>query len=58
MIAFDSDVLSLNLLGDPRILNRLSQIPPSEEALPVVVIFRNRCNLRFAFGKIGFAKST
>ena len=47
MIAFDSDVLSLILLGDPQILNRLSQIPPSEQAVPVIVveeIIRGRLN--------------
>ena len=35
-IAFDSDVLSLILLGDSKTLNRLFSIPPSEQVVSAV----------------------
>jgi len=38
MIAFDTDVLTEILLGDPTLVARAATIPPHEQAVPVVVI--------------------
>jgi tRNA(fMet)-specific endonuclease VapC len=38
MIAFDTDVLTEILLGDPAFVARAATIPPHEQAVPVVVI--------------------
>ena len=38
MIAFDTDVLTEILLGDPTFVARAVTIPPHEQAVPVVVI--------------------
>jgi predicted nucleic acid-binding protein len=38
MIAFDTDVLTEILLGDPTFVAHAVTIPPHEQAVPVVVI--------------------
>ena len=38
MIAFDTDVLTEILLGDPTLVARVVTIPPHEQTVPVVVI--------------------
>jgi tRNA(fMet)-specific endonuclease VapC len=38
MMAFDTDVLTEILLGDPTYVARAATIPPHEQAIPVVVI--------------------
>ena len=38
MIAFDTDVLTEILLGEPTFVARAAIIPPHEQAVPVVVI--------------------
>jgi tRNA(fMet)-specific endonuclease VapC len=47
MIAFDTDVLTEILLGNPVFTERANQIPASEQAVPVIVIeeiLRGRLN--------------
>lgn len=47
MIAFDTDVLTEILLGNARLIERATAIPPSEQGIPVVVveeIIRGRLN--------------
>ena len=38
MIAFDTDVLTEILLGDPTYVDRAATIPPHEQAVPVIVV--------------------
>jgi tRNA(fMet)-specific endonuclease VapC len=38
MMAFDTDVLTEILLGDPTYVVRASTIPPHEQAVPVIVV--------------------
>ena len=38
MIAFDTDVLTEILLGEPLFVARAATIPPHEQAVPVIVI--------------------
>ncbi len=48
MIAFDTDVLSQILVGDPRATERASSIPREDQCIPVVVaeeIVRGRLNV-------------
>ena len=47
MIAFDTDILTLILRGDPTIVGRLASLPPEEQTVPVVVLeemMRGRLN--------------
>lgn len=37
MIAVDTDVLTLVLLGEPTAMARLATVPPNQQAIPVVV---------------------
>ena len=48
MIAFDTDVLTEVLLGNPTYVARAAAIPPQEQAVPVIVIeeiMRGRLNI-------------
>lgn len=48
MNAFDTDVFSELLLGNPAYVSRLSLIPPDEQAIPIIVaeeILRGRLNV-------------
>jgi tRNA(fMet)-specific endonuclease VapC len=38
MMAFDTDVLTEILLGDPTYVDRAATIPPHEQAVPVIVV--------------------
>jgi len=38
MIAFDTDVLTEILLGNPVVVDRAATIPPHEQAVPIVVL--------------------
>jgi tRNA(fMet)-specific endonuclease VapC len=47
MIAFDADVLSEILAGDPALAAKAAEVPPGEQAVPIVVveeILRGRLN--------------